>query len=384
MHISLGMVSFMSMKITGIVTEYNPFHKGHKYHIDEARRITQCDVLIAVMSGQFVQRGEPALIDKWQRTQTALEQGVDLVIELPYVACVQEASRFGETSIQLLSLAGCDHLVFGSESNDLEKLQVLADLPIQVDHLKEAMKTGIGYPKAMSSLQGPFAPNDILGIAYLKALKKYPMKVSTIQRTNSYHGLHMDLPFVSASALRKAALNHEDLHQQTPMESNIKDSYLNHWGAFYPYLRLKLITSPKADLAHIFLMNEGLENHLVKCALTHTNYDEFIQNAITKRYTKARIQRCLTHLLTHTTQQEVKQLPPMNTLRILGMNSVGRAYLKTLETENTKIASRFNHVHPAYRAMEYRATLAYASTLPTDQAKRLIQREIEGPIIIKD
>jgi len=378
------MVSFINMKITGIVTEYNPFHKGHKYHIDEARRITQCDVLIAVMSGQFVQRGEPALLDKWQRTQTALQQGVDLVIELPYVACVQEASRFAEASIKLLYLAGCDHIVFGSETHDLEKLQLLSELPIHVDHLKEALKTGMGYPKAISSLQGPFAPNDILGIAYLKAIKKYPMNVSTLQRTNAYRGLEMDIPYVSASALRKAALNHEDLHQQTPMESNIETSYLNHWAPFYPYLKLKLITSAQEDLAQIFLMSEGLENHLVKCALEHSTYDAFIQSAITKRYTKARIQRCLTHLLTQTTRNEVNNLPPMHTLRILGMNSKGRAYLKTLVPEGYILASRFNHLNPAYRKMEYRATLAYASTLPIDQAQRLIQREIEGPILIKD
>lgn len=371
------------MKITGIVTEYNPFHNGHLHHIEQARKLTECDLLIAVMSGQFVQRGEPAIIDKWQRTQTALEHGVDIVIELPYVYCVQSASRFADASVKLLHLAGCDTLVFGSESNDLEMLELMADLPIQVDNIKEAMKSGIGYPKAAGQIQGAYPPNDILAIAYLKSLKTYPMKALSIQRTNAYHGMDLDSSIVSASALRNALFTHQSIEGTTPMTDVLTKSELMRWQAYYPYLRMKLLTTPLADLKDIFLMEEGLENHLVKQAALADDFDTFITQSISKRYTKARIQRTLTHLLTHTTKAEVKALPPLHTLRILGFNDLGRTYLKQLQEKPVKVASRFNQVNIAYRKMEHRATTAYAYGLSDEARNRLIQREIEGPIVKK-
>lgn len=371
----------IAMIITGLITEYNPFHLGHLHHIQEARRLTQCDVLIAVMSGNFVQRGEPALIDKWKRTQAALDAGIDLVIELPFVVCVQDASRFASAAIKLLNLAGCTHVVFGSESNDLEFLQSVADLPIQVDHLKETMKTGLSYPKAYNLLHGPFEPNDILGIAYLKALNNTSIIPLTIQRTNAYHSESLDASIVSATALRKAVLNHEDVSKFTPMAAVFKDAFHNHLSLYYPLIRFKLMTTPLTVLRTLFLMDEGLEKHLSNCAALYDEFDAFIQACISRRYTKSRIQRTLIHLLVHTTKEQVKALSPLHTLRILGMSSIGRAYLKQLEPNGFKIASRFNHIHPSYRAQEYMATLVYANPLSPIERKALLQRELEGPIL---
>ena len=372
-----------TMIITGLIVEYNPFHLGHLHHIQEAKRITQCDLLIAVMSGHYVQRGEPAIVDKWKRTQAALDAGVDMVIELPYIYCVQEASRFANAAIDILSKIGCTDLVFGSESNDLSFLQSIADLPIQVDNLKETMKTGVSYPKAYNLIHGPFLPNDILGIAYLKALSNRSIQAHTIQRTNAYHSIEMDLPMVSASAIRKALIEGQSIQNQSPMEAVLLTSFPNRLERYYPYLQLKLLTSPPDELKEIFLMQEGLENHLKDCALKHDDFDSFMQAAISKRYTRARIQRTLIHLLTHTRQSDVSALPPLHSLRLLGLNTQARQYLKSLEPETFKIASRFNQVNERYRAMEYKATLTYASVLPLEEKNRLIQREIEGPILQK-
>lgn len=372
-----------SMIITGIIVEYNPFHLGHLHHIQEAKRITECDLLIAVMSGHFVQRGEPAIVDKWKRTQAALDAGVDIVLELPFVYCVQEASRFAQAAVDILSKIGCTDIVFGSESNDLAFLQSVADLPINVDHLKENMKHGISYPKAYNLIHGPFNPNDILGIAYLKALKGSSINAHTIQRTNSYHSTQMDLPLVSASAIRKALYDHRSIQNQSPMEDVLNSSFHHRLELYYPFLRLKLITTPSEVLSELFLMSEGLENHLKECAKKHEDFDSFMASAITKRYTRARIQRTLIHTLTHTLSREVKSLPPIHSLRLLGFNKHGQHYLKHLEPTDYKIASRFNQVNKRYRDMEYNASVVYALALPIDEQKALIQREIEGPILKK-
>lgn len=371
------------MIVTGLITEYNPFHKGHLYHINKAKELTNCDVLIIVMSGHFMQRGEPAIVDKWKRTQAALENGVDIVIELPYIASVQDASRFANHAVNLLNIAGCTDIVFGSESNDLEFMQEIADLPINVDHLKESLKTGMSFPQAYNLIHGPFHPNDILGIAYLKAMKGTAIKAHSIQRTNAYHSENINEEIASASAIRKALFNQQNIDDQSPMKDVLLNSELNQLSLFYPYLRLKLLTSPKDLLKDIFLMSEGLENHLIKHAKNNEQFDSFMTDVINKRYTRARIQRTLVHLLTHTTKIEVEKLPPLNTLRILGLNQIGQAYLKSLDKENIKVASRFNHLHPKHREMAYRTTLAYTYPLSESEKQRIIQREIEGPIILK-
>ena len=154
------------MKACGIIAEYNPFHEGHIHHIAETRRNTGTDCIIAVMSGNFVQRGEPAAIDKWARAEAAVRSGADLVIELPYLYATQSASQFARGGVRLLSLAGCTAMSFGSECGNLENLQEIADTPVNPDHIRTMMKTGAGYPKAYSLLTASMMPNDILAVCY--------------------------------------------------------------------------------------------------------------------------------------------------------------------------------------------------------------------------
>lgn len=371
------------MKIAGIITEYNPFHNGHQYHIDKARELTQCDVLICVMSGHFVQRGEPTILNKWIRTKSALNHGIDIVCELPYPYVVQSAKHFANAAVRILELLGCTDIVFGSESNDIESLKLMAELPINVDGLKENLNMGMGYPKAYGLVQGSFHPNDILGIAYLKAISQTKINAHCIQRTNHYHDAELNHSIASATAIRKAIFEGKDVQAYTPLYNELKMHKTIQWEDYFDYLKTKILTLSNEDLQTIFLMDEGLENHFKK-QIKHSNTsEEFMTNCIGKRYTRARIQRACTHLLTHTKRTDIPKLELLNSVRILGFNTIGQDYLKTKRDSEVNIASRFNQMPLKLREIELKATQAYAYAFNTEDRNKLIQREIEGPIINK-
>ena len=371
------------MKITGIVIEYNPFHYGHKHHIDQARLKTSPDVLVGVMSGHFVQRGEMAIIDKWQRSQTALENGVDLVLELPTIISLQAAQEFANGAINILNQALVTDLVFGSESNDLETIQEIADLPIQANHLKESMRTGLSYPQALSLYAGDYDPNDILGIAYAKAAKNTNITLHTIQRTNAYHSESLDEGFASATAIRKAVMLKQDIQAFTPMHQLNDLPIIPHWDLYYPLLRYKLLSTPKDQLASIFLVSEGIENHLINMANQHHDVTSFFDAAVNRRYSKARIQRVCAHILLHTTKGFAQQLPTNLPLRVLGFNHNGLQALQYYKSQEIHVATRFNQLPEHLRKYEYHVTNCY--TLPFDQTTRnqLLQREVGPPIILE-
>ncbi|MEG0657066.1 nucleotidyltransferase [Anaerorhabdus sp.] len=371
------------MKICGIIVEYNPFHNGHYHHIQRAREISQCDVLVAVMSGNFVQRGEPAIIDKWQRAKKAVEYGVDCVIELPYIYATQSASHFAKGAIDCLKLAQIDSLVFGSESNNLEELQEMADSCIHVDHLKESLHAGHSFPKSYGLLAKEMEPNDILGVAYLKELNNTAIKPYTIQRTVHYHDQMIHQQIASASAIRKAFFNHTNIQDTTPMTQELENSVCVQLKDFYPYLRTILLTSNPKELSNIFLFNEGIENHLINQAMHCATFEEFLNKSTTRRYTTSRIQRSCIQLLNRVTKDEVKNLPPLDTLRILAFNETGRNYLKFLSEKEIKVASKFAQIPEAYRKLEFRTTLLYTSQMDETKRDELIKKEIGGPQYIK-
>ena len=367
------------MKAAGIVVEYNPFHNGHLYHIQKTKEITGCDVLVAVMSGHFVQRGEPALIDKWQRTEAALNNGVDLVIELPYLWCTQSAQQFADGSVALLNLAKVETMVFGSESNNLEELKEIADLSTKADYLKEILATGEGFPKAYGLWTQAMEPNDILAVAYLKALKDTNITPITIQRTTHYHDDELS-EICSATALRKAVLNNEDTKHATPME--LKGPFVT-LKQFYPYIRMLLLSLSTEYLNSLFLFSEGIENHLRENAQNCDTFEEFMNRSITKRYTRARIQRTLCQLINQVTKKEAKDLSPLTSLRVLGFNEKGQQYLKHLREQEVDVASSFAQMPASLRKMELKATTMYASFMSVEERNRLLKREIAHPIRIK-
>lgn len=362
------------MHVTGIITEYNPFHKGHAYHIAKTREQTNCDVLIAVMSGNFVQRGEPAIYDKWQRAQAAVMHGCNLVLELPFLYATQSAENFAKGAVKVLSLANVQDLVFGSESNDLKQLNYLAEM--DTAKLEAYMKNGYSPSASYGMLYGDRGPNDILGINYIKAAKSAGIRPQTILRTNSYHDESLDHPFVSASAIRKAILENRDIQEQTMLNTA---QYAHTLHSYYPLIQTLLLTLSPEYLRTLFLMDEGIENRLIKAAQETAELDEFLNACISRRYTRSRLRRTLIHLLHQTTKLQADNMPELSYIRMLAYDEIGKSYLKQLR-KDVIIASRFNQIPDGYRQMELKAAHVYAYPLAAHDKKAAFAQELQPPI----
>ena len=372
------------MKVTGIIVEYNPFHNGHIYHIQQARSITDCDVLVAVCSGNFVQRGQPAVIDKWERAKAAVANGVDLVIELPFPFALQSATYFGANAVRLLAMAKADSIVFGSETNNLEELKEISEMSFNIDNFRENMKAGYSYPASYGFMADSYGPNDILAISYLRALQNYPdITPYSIKRTNEYDNPELTGTISSAMAIRNALAEGKDISSYTVMADTLNTYPEVTMKKLYPDIRTLLLTTPLSQLREIFLMDEGIENHLVKQANSCRDYASFINNATTKRYTTSRIQRTLCHLLVQNTRSFMKNLPEYDHLRPLAYNRTGQAYLKHLQEQGVKIVNHFSQIIKPYRELEYKAAVVYSMLMDSEQQEKVIRGEVCGPYDIK-
>ncbi len=362
------------MRAVGIICEYNPFHYGHRYHIEQTKKIKENSVVVCVMSGHFVQRGEPAILSKWERTEVALKNGVDLVIELPFPYAVESAAYFAKGAIDTLALADVADIVFGSETNDMEALKQIALQMTQSIDKKQGMSTVQTY----EATYGKQLPNDILGACYIKACEPYGIRPHTIKRTNSYHDITLDHTFASASALRHALYHRQDVSAYTPMCINSSD--LHHMETYYPLIQSLLITLPADYLHSLFLMDEGIEHRLKEMADRYDTWDEFLHGATSKRYTASNIRRTLIHLLHQTTKQEINALPTLRHIRILGFNQTGQAYLRELKKRNdTIIATTFAQIPIEYRELTYRSAQVYGLY---HNRKEVLKQELQPPITL--
>lgn len=348
------------MKATGVIVEYNPFHNGHKLHISAAKSLTNADLIIAVMSGNFLQRGEPAFIDKWTRANTALLNGVDLVFELPYAFATAHAPQFAKGAVQLLEAARCDAFCFGSEEGNLSSFQNSLDLLEQVAEtheitIQDAVRRGISYPKALNEAYQaailmtdqikPYAdltqPNNILGFHYMQAARHIDsnMAATTIQRVGAHY--HDDTisgnAIASATGIRKNFFTTQGFEEtkvfypQATYDALKNWQSLEHsfgsWEAFYPLLRLIILRDGPERLNEIADLTEGIENLIHRSALANETFSGFIRQVKSKRYTWTRIQRMLTHIFTGYTYKMRNQIESPSYLRLLGMTQNGRKYL---------------------------------------------------------
>lgn len=368
-------------RVCGIAAEYNPFHKGHAYQIQKAREASGCDVVIAVMSGNFVQRGEPACIDKFARAEAACRNGADVVLELPFFAAVQSATGFAHGAVEILKEAGADCISFGSECGNLENLQEIADTPINPDHLRTSLDAGMSFPKAYSLLTSSMRPNDILAVSYLKEIAGSGIEPILVQRTSDYLDETMhEGETASAMAIRTALRNHEDVSSQTPMAGILKDRMIPEWSMYWPYLRTFLLLSDPARMNEMFLFNEGIENHLAGHAKDCSTWEEFLSACVTNRYTAGRIRRTCVQALVQLTRKEYETLSveDQRTCRVLAFNDTGRQWLKEQRKKETRIAARFADVPVQRRKLEYRSTLAWLSVFPEAERQRVLKEEIAG------
>ncbi|TCP30481.1 putative nucleotidyltransferase [Scopulibacillus darangshiensis] len=382
------------MNVTGVIVEYNPFHNGHFYHLQKSIDQTKADLVIAVMSGNFLQRGEPALLSKWERTKMALEAGIDLVVELPYAFATQKAEIFANGAVSILDALGTTHLCFGSEQGDIQPF--INTLSFTCEHqteydleIKKYLKQGHSYPKsqalAFRSLNLPdmpivdlSKPNNILGYHYLKAVKDQgsAISVDTIKRVAAeYHDANLtDNSIASATSIRQTIFAEggqlHKIQSKVPdftyrrLDAAQKSGSLHHWEHYYPYLFYKLITVQLEELVDIYEAEEGLEHRMLRIVERTDSFKAFMEELKTKRYTWTRLQRLCVHTLTNTKKRDMKgtltnKLAPY--IRLLGMNQKGQSYLNKRKADlSLPLITNIRKNTPPLLDLDIKAAKVYA------------------------
>lgn len=397
------------MRVTGIIAEYNPFHNGHAYHLRRARELTGAGYILAVLSGPFTQRGEPALADKWVRTQMALSCGADLVLELPFAYAAQSAEWFARGGVSILEKTGVvTDLCFGMESDSLEPLQAIARTAASESRtfkraLKRSLSEGRSFPAARaealseslaeapeSLLEMVKQPNNILAIEYLKSLilLKSDMNPIGIPREGTgYHAEEAADSYASASHIRKQIREgHLDSIAPYMPESAygiLQGCVESGQGPVFPeaydmaVLACLRRTAPK-EIALWPDVSEGLENRLHKLAQETAGVDELIGAAATRRYTCARIRRILAYGLTGLTRRELikyKKSGGPGYLRVLGFTETAVPLIKAIQ-ENAKLPLVMS---PAKTLKEMRSKSARSQLLLDIRAQNLYALGMPDP-----
>jgi len=405
-------IGVVVVKACGLVVEYNPFHHGHYYHVHKTKQITNADCIIAVMSGSFLQRGEPAIIDKFHRTKAALEKGVDIVLELPYPYAVQSSTLFAKGAIYSLYEIGVSEICFGSESgniadfidsyNFLKKHQVKYDT-----NMYRFLNKGYSFPLASSKAfeiigmkqVDMVQPNNILGFSYVKTIleNRLPIKPRTIKRIkNHYHEKAITNKIASATSIRKELINNDwsQTVGQTLPKSSVQQlkkykSITNQWHtweSYFPYLHYRVISMSTEELAQIHGVDEGLENRIKKTAIKAKSFQHWMEQIKTKRYTEIRLQRMFTHILTNTTKKEMEPFLNMQSvpyLRLIGMSETGQAYLNHYKKEiQLPLISSLKNKFRSLLYTDEKAMNVYYSILPSEQREKLRKQEFQLPIIL--
>lgn len=383
------------MKVCGIIAEYNPFHNGHLHHLQESIRLSQADYTIVVMSGNFMQRGTPALMDKYSRAKAALSCGADLVLELPAYYAAGSAEYFALGGISLLNKLGVvTHLCFGSECGDLEFLSRIAEITSEESPEYQAcllshLRSGKTYPSARtaailevcpelsSSISVLSSPNNILGIEYLKNIKRLNSTISpiTLKRCGSdYHDIRLGINQSSATAIRQALLSEiplTELTEQMPEASfDILSGYLSENNPvflrdFSEILYYKLLTERDKGFTEYLDVSQALSDRIVKHLYEFDGFEAFCDLLKTKEVTYSRISRCLLHILLDMRKSEldryITELGITPYARILGFRKSSSALL----TEISKSTS-----------IPLISKLADARTILSEEAYEMLKKEI--------
>ena len=347
------------MNVTAIISEYNPLHKGHLYHIETARKETGADFCIAIMSGNFVQRGTPAILDKYARAEAALKSGVDLVLELPAMYATASAEYFALGGVALANKLGCvTHLSFGSEYGQADKFMEAANLLINEPEemkipLKEALKEGLSYPAARAyavKVSHPEladileTPNNILGVEYCKALLKLKSKIipHTLKRQGQdYHSETADEGFASATGIRKLIGNNNP-EQETILKAQLPPATYDCLSPYFGHrplteddlsmlLRYKLITENRSHLTEYFGVNKELSNRIYKHLSDFETFSSFAELLKTKNITRTAINRALLHILLDIKAADVQEVTKrgcVDYIRVLGFRKEAAGLLK--------------------------------------------------------
>jgi predicted nucleotidyltransferase len=309
------------MRAVGLITEYNPFHNGHLYHLRRSLELADAEVSVAVMSGHFLQRGEPALVDKWVRAEMALAAGVDVVVELPLPWACSSAPDFARGGVQALTDLGVDAFCFGSESGDLDALQGCAELlagkyDIIEKRTSAALRHGVTFPQARAQVLADLfpdsdrqeilaSPNNILGLAYLRALSQTgsPIVPLTMTRIGAgYHDLEPRDGIARATGIRQRLGDGREVAALVPQGVNQLLQQALDRGMeldeefYYRLLSAQILQQPGA-LRRYWMIEAGLENRLVDAADRATSLEELISAVKARHLTRTRVQRALVAVL---------------------------------------------------------------------------------------
>ncbi|WP_099157977.1 nucleotidyltransferase [Virgibacillus ndiopensis] len=403
------------MQACGLIVEYNPFHNGHVYHLEEAKKNSNADCMITVMSGSFLQRGEPAIIDKFHRTKAALASGIDIVAELPYVFAVQSSDLFAKGSVQTLHELGVSSICFGSESGKISDFTTsYTTFKDHETHYKKTLQTkldqGLSFPEASkiaykeigltSNRMDLSKPNNILGFSYVKAILENKLRINplTIKRSKSnYHDETINTSIASATSIRKELFSAgkitpkiaNTIPNSTEQQLKIyKDKATNwhSWEAYFPLLHYRVMTMTTSELRDVQGVDEGLENRIKKTANQANSFHEWVEAIKTKRYTWTRLQRIFVHILTNTKKTDmdfVQRISKVPYVRILGLTETGKAYLNQIKKDiEVPVITQLGRNMNSMLSIEEKASHAYYSILPPNIRKHLHHQEIAPPILV--
>ena len=395
------------MKIVGLIAEYNPFHNGHQYHIEKAKEITSADAVIVVMSGNFVQRGTPAIMPKHLRTEMALKAGASLVLELPVCYATGTAEQFAYGAVSILNSLGCvDAICFGSECGDINVLNELAEIlcnePVEYkEALQNHLRNGLSFPlarqKAIEELypSQEFSkileqPNNILGIEYLKALHRLNSNIGayTIQRISSqYHDVDLQEQFSSATALRQVIGQNclDNLTGQIPItsvdifEKNYQKRYPIYTNDFSLLLKYRLLNESKTSLKEYADVSEELANRICKEINNFVSFDQFCELLKTKEVTYSRISRALLHILLGIRKTDNTDI---QYARVLGFRKDDSNVLTEIKNKTSiPLVTKITQLNDALLDIDISASNLYESVV-TDKFKTSFINEHEHAIII--
>lgn len=368
-------------KVLGIIAEYNPFHNGHLYHLEASKKLTDADYTVAIISGNFTQRGSTSIVDKWSKTKMALENGIDLVIELPVLYSISSAENFADGAIKILNSLGIvNYLSFGSETSDISVLSNIANIlcsePEEYKNLLSIeLSKGLSFPKARENALLDYiknsddivpenriidfemyskvlsSPNNILGIEYLKALKKYKSSIKPVCISRfkaEYNSSNFSENIASATAIRELIKNKnfDTIKTVIPLESSSVLMDCINSGCVVPDLNrfekeiiYTLRTMSIEEIANIPDVSEGLEFSIKKAANSCNNINEFLDIVKSKRYTITRLQRILLYALLSISKENMQLSKKVEKpyIRVLGFNDNGKKLVSEIATKNPEL-----------------------------------------------
>lgn len=356
------------MKVLGIIAEYNPMHTGHIYHISKAKEITGCDTVIVIMSGSFTQQGNIAIINKFERAKQAVQNGVDLVIEIPSAFASSDAGNFAYKSVSILNDLNVDAICFGAETDNIERLKLISETLIYKDkeiwiEIKNELKKGISFAKARNNSLNKFlneddiniilSPNNILALEYLKTLKVLNSTIIpfAIYRESNFNSHMLENCYTSSTSIRKALENKcnlNDIQKYIPenVSKYLKNNKIIFNNDFFEILKYKIISMNENDLKEINGVSEGIENKLKKEICNSYSYDEFLFKIKSKRYELSRIKRILVNILLNISKEDFNLLKENNSnyAHILAFNHDKKDLLSHISnTSNIPVISSLNN-----------------------------------------